>query len=88
MESEVFTKLLTFVNQMIVILKEKEKENPNDLWKSLELGFLKYHLDKQINKPFLLDGKENQERTKRNMIHISNYCFFIWSRINKLKDDK
>lgn len=81
--------LKEFVDGMIKILEEKRLKY-KDTWKTIPIAELKAKLDKQtenwvIDSIILINSiiPENKENTKRNLIHIANYCYFLYSRLSE-----
>lgn len=65
---------------MDTILKEKHKEH-QDLWKTCNVEVLTDRLFRQIRT--LVLGILTPQRIKRKLIHIANYCFFLYTRLEK-----
>jgi len=68
------------------ILNEK-KSKYNDTWKTANLSFLIGKLKEQLDSIDIISLRRNisKEKTKRKLIHISNYCFFLYTRINEIE---
>lgn len=88
-----FESFLEFAKEMFVILKEKDLENKdsmgNSKWKKCDRKELLEELEKQIKKfnfngsiddKYLILDKTKQFK-RRKLLHISNYCFFLWKRL-------
>jgi len=71
-------KIHQFSTEMIKILREKSKIY-KDIWKITYLDNLINKLKKQIK---TIDYRNNIKRTKRQLLHIANYCYFIYQRLN------
>jgi len=78
---EVKAIMYKFFIQMEKILNEKRHKYKGDTWKISNLDFLLSKLKEQLDS---IDYTENKEQTKRKIIHIANYCFFIYSRLNSM----
>lgn len=81
--------LQEFAEKMEEMLKIK-KVKYQDTWKIMPIGELKAKLDKQmenwvIDSIILINSiiPENKEDTKRNLIHIANYCYFLYIRMSE-----
>lgn len=68
-----------FQNEMITILNDKFNKY-KDTWKTVKFHKLYENLDFQIDKLFKNISLTNQE-LKRTLIHIANYCYFIYIRL-------
>jgi len=75
---EVKAIMYRFFIQMEKILNEK-KDKYKDTWKTANLHFLLEKLKEQLDS---IDYKDDIEKTIRKIIHIANYCFFIWNILN------
>ena len=62
------------------ILKEKFKKY-DTTWKTIKIYNLKDKLKQQLNSMSIIF---NPIRAKRQILHIANYCYFIWYRLNNL----
>lgn len=68
-----------FAEQMEEILEEKSKQY-QDFWRTCNLGTLAGKLKAQVRK--LVFFKNYKSRAKRTLIHIANYCYFIYNRLD------
>ena len=81
--------LKEFIDEMIKILEEKRPKY-QDTWKKVPIAELKAKLDKQMEN-WVIDSiiminsivPENKKNTKRNLIHIANYCYFLYIRMSE-----
>lgn len=75
-----------FTEEMEKILKEKYKKY-KDGWKETNIYELRRLLNKQFSKLTIYNDYENNrkhlEETKRKLIHITNYCLFIYTILEK-----
>jgi len=79
MELKDFEKFLEFTTKQITILKEKEvNEYKDDSWKIYEEEDL---LDDLIDQLDRLEWSEEKEYKQRRLLHIANYAFFIWHKL-------
>lgn len=67
-----------FMKAMLEILEEKQKDY-KDTWKTANLDFLQ---DLLIEQTITL-VPTNSKRSKRKLIHIANYCYFLYTRIEQ-----
>ena len=81
--------LKEFIDEMIKILEEKRPKY-KDTWMKCGIETLKTKLNEQTENWFIdsviLKNSiipENKENTKRNLIHIANYCYFLYSRLSE-----
>ena len=86
-----------FGEEMKKILEAKLPEY-QDTWKTVPLGTLKHKLIKQLGGvvfyisdllPKELAQKvdiEHRNKMKRKLLHIANYCFFLYSRLKERED--
>jgi len=77
-------KLANFMLRMDEILKEKS-EKYKDLWEICNLGILVGKLKEQVNKLVITEDIENPKRT---VLHIANYCLFIYNRLQEKSKGK
>ena len=49
-----------------------------DTWKTVSIGELKTKMDKQVGK---LSNTSDKEKARRTLLHIANYCFFLYNRL-------
>jgi len=68
-----------FAKAMEKILNEKE-EKYNDMWTICELKELMEKLQDQVDSIVKLDI--NEHLAMRRLIHIANYCYFLYNRLN------
>jgi len=75
-----------FAEEMEKILDEKF-EKYQDRWKETELYGLKdrlnYQFDKLVIFNDMINNPKNKEETKRVLLHISNICLLIFTRLNE-----
>jgi len=71
-------KIHQFTIEMIKILREKLKIY-KDTWKTIYLDNLIHKLKEQVKE---ISYRNNIKRTKRQLLHIANYCYFIYQRLN------
>jgi len=79
------TSIKKFTDEMIKILQEKLPEYTNT-WKTVDLKTLQNKMKEQIEKGnifnvILRDSYITKEKTRRRLLHIANYCFFLYNRI-------
>lgn len=72
--------LLELLFQMYHIQVEKA-EKYKETWKVCDTKFLIEKMKKQVLKLQLFKGLEDE---KRRLIHIVNYCFFLYERLINL----
>jgi len=68
-----------FQKEMLNILKQKNKKY-NDTWKTSDIYYLKNKLRKQLDSTFF-HNPEKVKRAKRQLLHIANYCYFLYTKI-------
>ena len=72
-----------FAEEMEKIIDEKF-EKYQDGWEEAQLYDLKHSLNEQFEKLAVNPYIPNSfKKTKRNLIHIANYCLFIFTKLNK-----
>lgn len=71
--------LLKFVEEMEKVMEEKAGEK--GIWRQQTLENLKLELEKQVKN--LIFHSTYNDRAKRSLIHIANYCFFLYENIDK-----
>ena len=74
-------KLAEFRNEMMEILKEKFDKYQN-IWKNSETEYLLFKLKQQLKQIRLYTV--NSEITKRKLLHIANYCYFIYEKLKEV----
>ena len=79
------TSIKKFTDEMIKILQEKLPEYTST-WKTVDLKTLQNKMKEQIEKGnifnvILRDSYITKEKTRRRLLHIANYCFFLYNRI-------
>ena len=72
------TELNEFVNKMLEVLIEKQ-EKYKDTWKTCDFLRLKGQLFNRANELGI-----TSKSTKRKLIHIANYCYFLYTRLENI----
>lgn len=86
MKSEIVVKEFCF--EMEDILLEKLPFYKNS-WKTAGIGELRTKMNKQIKdiSDIMMVGPDwDREKVKRKLLHIANYCFFLYSKIDGEKN--
>ncbi|KKM23392.1 hypothetical protein LCGC14_1615650 [marine sediment metagenome] len=76
-------KLKEFTIEMSNILEEKF-EKYKDSWKTTSIGELRPKIGEQMKgiTDIIMTGYEfDREKVKRKLLHIANYCFFLYNRL-------
>ena len=71
---------MEFVLEMEKILTEKFEKYQNT-WQTCNLGTLIGKLHEQVNQLVIL--KEDNKKAKRTLLHIANYCYFLYIRLTE-----
>ena len=74
--------VLYFTQAMKDVLNEKSNKYQN-LWKTCDLPLLKTKL---LNHLYALELDIKPSRAKRELVHISNYALFLYTRLKDKKE--
>ncbi|KKL89884.1 hypothetical protein LCGC14_1910180 [marine sediment metagenome] len=75
--------LKDFMGKMFDVLEEKF-EKYRDSWKTIPIGELRPKINEQIqiiSDIISTDIDWDREQVKRKLLHIANYCFFLYSKL-------
>nr|BDI55166.1 MAG: nucleotide pyrophosphohydrolase, MazG-like [uncultured archaeon] len=75
-----------FADEMIEILEEKTEKYKDITWEMVTIDTLKAKMTDQITALdyYIKRGLAKEKHfARRKLIHIANYCFFLYNRLGK-----